>query len=114
MPEHLRNAALRKSWALDPAIRNYVNPALEYAYDWNTPGGVPGGGELGAGMDVARMVSQIMGSGEPAAEPIDAGRRVGQCGSERSRAIARSIMRRKNRSRICRPRRSGWATKWLR
>ncbi len=46
VPEHLRNAALRKSWALDPAIRNYVNPALEYAYDWNTPGGVPGGGEL--------------------------------------------------------------------
>ncbi len=42
VPEHLRNAALRKSWALDPAIRNYVNPALDYAYDWNTPGGVPG------------------------------------------------------------------------
>jgi hypothetical protein len=69
VPEHLRNAALQKSWALDPAIRNYVNPALEYAYDWNTPGGVPGGGELGAGVDVARLVSQIMG--EPAAEMIN-------------------------------------------
>jgi hypothetical protein len=69
VPEHLRNAALQKSWALDPAIRNYVNPALEYAYDWNTPGGVPGGGELGAGVDVARLVSQIMG--ESAAEPIN-------------------------------------------
>ena len=66
VPEHLRNAALRKSWALDPAIRNYVNPALEYAYDWNAPGGVPGGGELGAGVDVARLVSQIMG--QPAVE----------------------------------------------
>jgi hypothetical protein len=64
VPEHLRNAALRKSWALDPAIRNYVNPALEYAYDWNTPGGVPGSGEIGAGVDVARLVSQIMGGGE--------------------------------------------------
>src|SRR3954453_3936714 len=61
VPEHLRNAALRKSWALDPAIRNYVNPALDYAYDWNTPGGVPGSSEIGAGMDVARLVSQIMG-----------------------------------------------------
>ena len=61
VPEQLRNAALRQSWALDPAIRNYVNPALEYAYDWNAPGGVPGGGELGAGVDVARLVSQIMG-----------------------------------------------------
>src|SRR5260221_1701652 len=69
VPEHLRNAALRKSWALDPAIRNYVNPALEYAYDWNTPGGVPGNSEIGAGMDVARLVSQIMGAGESAAEP---------------------------------------------
>jgi hypothetical protein len=47
VPEQLRNAALRKSWALDPAIRNYVNPALDYAYDWNTPGGVPGSSELG-------------------------------------------------------------------
>ena len=73
VPEHLRNAALRKSWALDPAIRNYVNPALDYAYDWNTPGGVPGSSELGAGMDVARLVSQIMGSGEPAGEsPVTA------------------------------------------
>ena len=69
VPEQLRNAALRKSWALDPAIRNYVSPALEYAYDWNAPGGVPGGGELGAGVDVARLVSQIMG--EPAAETIN-------------------------------------------
>src|ERR1700687_3512719 len=67
-PEHLRNAALRKSWALDPAIRNYVNPALEYAYDWNTPGGVPGSSEIGVGMDVARLVSQIMGGDESALE----------------------------------------------
>src|SRR6476660_9870190 len=70
VPEHLRNAALRKSWALDPAIRNYVNPALDYAYDWNTPGGVPGSSEIGAGVDVARLVSQIMGSsGDAALEP---------------------------------------------
>jgi Protein of unknown function (DUF3306) len=76
VPESLRNAALRKSWALDPAIRNYVNPALDYAYDWNTPGGVPGSGEIGPGVDIARMVAQIMGGGEsvvehaaPTAEP---------------------------------------------
>jgi hypothetical protein len=69
VPESLRNAALRKSWALDPAIRNYVNPALDYAYDWNTPGGVPGSSEIGAGMDVARLVSQIMGAVESVTEP---------------------------------------------
>jgi hypothetical protein len=69
VPEQLRNAALRKSWALDPAIRNYVSPALEYAYDWNTPGGVPGSSEIGAGVDVARLVSQIMGNSKSANEP---------------------------------------------
>src|SRR4051812_11780456 len=80
VPESLRNAALRKSWALDPAIRNYVNPALDYAYDWNTPGGVPGSSEIGTGMDVARQVSQIMGSGESVVEPsipaADAGKEL--------------------------------------
>ena len=70
VPEHLRNAALRKSWALDPAIRNYVNPALDYAYDWNTPGGVPGSSEIGSGMDVARLVSQIMGGGSTVEPPV--------------------------------------------
>jgi hypothetical protein len=72
VPEHLRNAALRKSWALDPAIRNYVNPALDYAYDWNTPGGVPGSSEIGSGMDVARLVSQIMGGGSAIEPPVPA------------------------------------------
>ena len=65
VPESLRNAALRKSWALDPAIRNYVNPALDYAYDWNTPGGVPGNSEIASGTDIAKMVMQIMGSNLP-------------------------------------------------
>src|SRR5437016_11651422 len=83
VPEHLRNAALQKSWALDPAIRNYVNPALEYAYDWNTPGGVPGSSEIGIGMDVARLVSQIMGSEEkPVAETNSPAEGVGRSASE--------------------------------
>lgn len=71
VPESIRNAALRKSWALDPAIRNYVNPALDYAYDWNTPGGVPGSGELAPGTDIARMVAQIMGTDPRQAETVD-------------------------------------------
>lgn len=71
VPESLRNAALRKSWALDPAIRNYVNPALDYAYDWNTPGGVPGNSELAAGTDIAKMVLQIMGNDRAAIGPAE-------------------------------------------
>lgn len=42
VPKALKNAAMRKMWLLDPAIRNYRDVALDYAYDWNTPGGVPG------------------------------------------------------------------------
>ena len=65
VPDWLRNAALKKAWAADPAIRDYVNPAMEYAFDWNAPGGVPGGGPLEAGYDAARealdMLSQPAG-----------------------------------------------------
>ncbi|MFM2443731.1 MAG: hypothetical protein RJB09_917 [Pseudomonadota bacterium] len=69
VPDELRNAALRKIWALDPAIRDYVGDALDYAWDWNAPGGVPGGGELGAGFDTAKMVARIFGD-QPADEKV--------------------------------------------
>lgn len=61
VPETLRNAALRKMWALDPAIRDYRGEALDYAWDWNTPGGVPGGGDLPEGFDAREMVARIFG-----------------------------------------------------
>lgn len=51
VPLVLRNAAMRRLWMLDTAIRHYVDPALDYAYDWNIPGGVPGNGALAAGFD---------------------------------------------------------------
>lgn len=59
VPEFLRNAALKRAWAADPGIRDYVNPAMEYAYDWNVIGGVPGSGELEAGYDAASQVAQM-------------------------------------------------------
>jgi hypothetical protein len=40
VPVGLRNAALRRVWSLDPAIRDYIGP-VDYGWDWNTPGGVP-------------------------------------------------------------------------
>jgi hypothetical protein len=60
VPEHVRGAALRKLWSVDPAIRDFVSPALDYAYDWNTPGGAPGYGPLGKGDDVLRMLGEIV------------------------------------------------------
>lgn len=56
VPAAIRNAALRRVWSLDPAIRDFVSPALDYAYDWNTPGGAPGYGPLVASDDVASLL----------------------------------------------------------
>jgi len=60
VPDWLRNAALKKAWAADPVIRDYVNPAMEYAYDWNAPGGVPGAGALEAGHDALRQALDML------------------------------------------------------
>jgi hypothetical protein len=68
VPDWLRNAALKKAWAADPAIRDYVNPAMEYAFDWNAPGGVPGSGALEAGYDAARQALDMLS--HPPAERI--------------------------------------------
>ncbi len=46
VPEALRRQALRALWSADPAIRDFVSPALDYAYDYNAPGGAPGYGPL--------------------------------------------------------------------
>jgi hypothetical protein len=61
VPELLRNSALRRMWSLDPAIRDYVSEAREYAYDWNVPGGVPGNGPLLPSDNVEEMLGQIFG-----------------------------------------------------
>lgn len=60
VPDALRNAALRKVWALDPAVRNYVGEALDYAYDWNTPGGIPGFGEILSNEQSADFVRNLL------------------------------------------------------
>jgi hypothetical protein len=61
VPSGLRNAALRRIWALDPTIRDGVGDALDYAYDWNVAGGVPGSGPLLPSDDVEAMLRSIMG-----------------------------------------------------
>jgi hypothetical protein len=75
VPVSLRNAALRRMWALDPAIRDRVGDALEYAYDWNIPGSVPGSGPLLPIDDVAAMLRSIVeipAEEKVGAEPIAA------------------------------------------
>lgn len=65
VPLALRNRALRRMWSLDPAIRDYIGDARDYAWDWNTPGGMPVSGPLSASTDVGKM---LRGLYEPAPE----------------------------------------------
>jgi hypothetical protein len=70
VPAELQRLALRKAWALDPQIRDFIEVA-ENQYNWNVPGGVPGFGELPAGTDIDRLMAQATGSiwpGKPDAE----------------------------------------------
>ncbi|MGP9821418.1 DUF3306 domain-containing protein [Salinarimonas sp. NSM] len=77
VPAALKNAALRRAWATNPAVRDYLDPAREYAYDWNVPGGVPGDGPLGPGFDAKALADRLFGRREqdvaeaphPPAEP---------------------------------------------
>lgn len=61
IPAVLRMAALKKLWVLDPAIRDYVGDARDYAWDWNVPGGVPVSGPIEPGADIESMVRKIFG-----------------------------------------------------
>jgi hypothetical protein len=68
VPESWKLAALRKTWETDPFIHGYLNPARDYALDWNVPGGAPGYGPLTESDDVQAMVARVFGA-EPAAAP---------------------------------------------
>jgi hypothetical protein len=68
VPEALKNAALRRMWSLDPAVRDYVGDARDYAYDWNVPGGVPGNGPLLPTDDVDAMLRQMFPKSPPEPE----------------------------------------------
>jgi hypothetical protein len=47
VPKELTRAALRRAWATDPAIRDFIGVA-ENQWDFNDPDGIPGFGPLNA------------------------------------------------------------------
>ena len=59
VPEMLKNAALRRIWSLDPAVRDYVGDARDYAWNWNLPGDVPGNGPLIPSDDMAARIERM-------------------------------------------------------
>jgi hypothetical protein len=68
VPQHLTRAALRRAWAADPAIRDFVG-LQDYDWDFVTPGAIPGFADLPADHDVREMLSQVLREkGEPSAK----------------------------------------------
>lgn len=59
VPADLTRAALRRAWAEDPAIRNFIEVA-ENQWDFATGRDIPGFGPIEAGDDVRRMVAEVV------------------------------------------------------
>jgi len=72
VPAALRQAALRRVWALDPAIAGFIGPA-DYAWDFNAPDGMAGFAQSMPG-EMGRMLAQAIGLDKPrAADEVGAG-----------------------------------------
>ena len=70
IPAELSRAALRRAWAADPAIRDFVGLA-ENAWDFTDPNAIPGFGALHATPEqVGAMVERIVGGVRDAAEKL--------------------------------------------
>ena len=70
VPEALKRAALRRAWAADPAIRDFVGLA-ENTWDFTAPDSIHGFGPMAATDDVAGMAAQITRSMERPRLPIE-------------------------------------------
>jgi hypothetical protein len=60
VPADLTRAALRRAWAADPKVRDFVGLA-DYDWDFNTPGAIPGFGPLEMTDELRRQVAQMVG-----------------------------------------------------
>ena len=63
VPKELAGAALRRAWAADPSVRNFVGLA-ENAWDFTDPTAMPGFGPLPPGYDITKLVAQIFSGSE--------------------------------------------------
>jgi len=82
VPSGLRNAALRRAWSTDPAIRDFKG-LQENDWNFNDPNGIPGFGELNPGTDVKKMLAQLLGETPradalPDEPPVEAPAQTGQ------------------------------------
>jgi hypothetical protein len=70
IPAELRHAALRRAWAADPAIRDFVGLA-ENAWDFTDPNAIPGFGALQSTPEqIGAMVERVVGGVRETAEKL--------------------------------------------
>ncbi|MBI5319658.1 DUF3306 domain-containing protein [Bradyrhizobium sp.] len=70
IPAELSHAALRRAWAADPAIRDFVGLA-ENAWDFTDPDAIPGFGALdGTAEQIGAMVERVIGGVRETAEKL--------------------------------------------
>ncbi|MCA6109383.1 DUF3306 domain-containing protein [Bradyrhizobium cenepequi] len=67
VPAELTRLALRRAWASDPAIRDFIGIA-ENQWDFNDPDAMPGFGPLRASDNLPGPLQQALGNGERLAE----------------------------------------------
>ena len=60
VPPELTRAALRRAWAADPKIRDFVGLA-DYDWDFNAPGSMAGFGSLDMTDELRQVVARIVG-----------------------------------------------------
>ena len=82
VPAALKHAALRRVWAADPAIRNFMGPTENY-WDAAGPDGVPGFGDLDPNLDVKRLIAELFGEAPPeTAKPDSLESSIGSASSD--------------------------------
>jgi hypothetical protein len=77
VPTELARAALRRAWAADPKIRDFVGLA-DYDWDFNTPGAMAGFGSLEMTDELRQQITRMVGrslanetTGGPAQTPAE-------------------------------------------
>jgi Protein of unknown function (DUF3306) len=72
VPAELTRAALRRAWAADPAIRDFIGLS-ENSWDFTAPDGVPGFGPMRATDDVRELLAQVGRQGSQVDSAQDTG-----------------------------------------
>src|SRR6266568_2513699 len=72
VPAELTRAALRRAWATDPKIRDFIGLS-ENAWDFNAPGAIAGFGPLEITDELRQQIMRMVGRGIQGAAPDPSG-----------------------------------------